>query len=85
MNLIKLPKKFQMFWDFEVPITNFCVPWFGNGAHEHMTFMCKNFQLTKKNNFYMISITQSWDTKFMIPIKKFNVKMHRHIQINEIT
>jgi hypothetical protein len=25
-----------------------CVPWFGNGAHEHMTFMCKNFKLMKK-------------------------------------
>jgi hypothetical protein len=23
----------------------------------------------------MISITQSWDTKFMIPIQFFNVKM----------
>ncbi len=23
----------------------------------------------------MISIAQSWDTKFMIPIKVFNVKM----------
>ncbi len=37
-----------MFWDFEVPITNFVSHDFGNGAHEHMTFMCKNFKLMKK-------------------------------------
>jgi hypothetical protein len=74
MNLIKLPKKFKCFGTLRCPSQTLC-PMILVMVHMNTWHLCAKISNLWKNKFYMISIAQSWDTKFMIPIKVFNVKM----------